>query len=117
MEHLIKANAHKLSGSETAKMALARVLMKPCDYLILDEPCAAMDVQSTLKTEELVKAYCEKHGCAVILITHSLKQAERIADEVLYFEEGVLTEYGKSAELLHNPKSEKTRAFLDFYTI
>ncbi|MBQ8831392.1 MAG: ATP-binding cassette domain-containing protein [Oscillospiraceae bacterium] len=117
MEHLMKTPAHKLSGGETAKMALARVMMEKCDYLILDEPCAAMDVQSTLKTEELVKAYCEKCGCAVIIITHSLKQAERISDRVLYFEEGILTESGASAEILHNPKSEKTRAFLDFYTI
>ncbi len=117
MEHLIKTPAHKLSGGETAKMALARVMMQKCDYLILDEPCAAMDVQSTLKTEELVKAYCTECGCAVIIITHSLKQAERVSDEVLYFEEGILTEHGVSTELLHNPKSEKTKAFLDFYTI
>lgn len=117
MEHLIKAPAHKLSGGETAKMALARVMMQPCDWLILDEPCAAMDVQSTLKTEELIRAYVKECGCAAIIITHSLKQAERISDIVLYFEDGVLAEYGESAELLHNPKSEKTKAFLDFYAI
>ena len=117
MGHLTKTPAHKLSGGETAKMALARVMMQPCDWLILDEPCAAMDVQSTLKTEELVKAYCAECGCAAIIITHSLKQAERISDIVLYFEDGVLAEYGESGELLHNPKSEKTKAFLDFYTI
>ena len=117
MEHLIKSPAHKLSGGETAKMALARVMMEKCDYLILDEPCAAMDVQSTLKTEELIKAYCEKTGCAVIILTHSLKQAERISDEVIYFEDGILTEHGKSEIVLHNPKSEKTRAFLEFYSI
>ena len=117
MERLAKTPAHKLSGGETAKMALARVMMQPCDYLILDEPCAAMDVKSTLKTEELIKAYCKECGCGVIIITHSLKQAERVSDEVLYFEEGKLTEYGKSETVLHNPKSEKTKAFLDFYAI
>lgn len=117
MEQLAKTPAHKLSGGETAKMALARVMMQRCDYLILDEPCAAMDVQSTLKTEELVKRYCEECGCTVILITHSLKQAERVSDEVLFFESGCLVEYGKAMDVLHDPKSEKTRAFLDFYTI
>lgn len=117
LEHLAKTPAHKLSGGETAKMALARVMMQSCDYLILDEPCAAMDVKSTLKTEELIKAYCKEWGCGVIIITHSLKQAERVSDEVLYFEEGLLTEYGESEIVLHNPKSEKTKAFLDFYTI
>ena len=117
MEHLIKSPAHKLSGGETAKMALARVMMEESDYLILDEPCAAMDMQSTLKTEELIKAYCERTGCAVILVTHSLKQAERLSDVVLYFEEGALIEYGESEKILHNPESAKTKAFLDFYAI
>lgn len=117
MGHLLKTPAHKLSGGETAKMALARVMMQPCDYLVLDEPCAAMDVKSTLKTEELIREYVKECGCAVIIITHSLKQAERISDEVLYFEEGILEECGKSEIVLHNPKSEKTKAFLDFYAI
>ncbi len=117
MGHLLKTPAHKLSGGETAKMALARVMMQPCDYLILDEPCAAMDVKSTLKTEEIVREYVKECGCSVIIITHSLKQAERISDEVLYFEEGILEECGKSEIVLHNPKSEKTKAFLDFYAI
>ena len=117
MGHLLKTPAQKLSGGETAKMALARVMTEPCDWLILDEPCAAMDVKSTLVAEELIKSYVKECGCAVIIITHSLKQAERVSDMVLYFDEGKLIEYGESETVLHNPKSEKTKAFLDFYAI
>ena len=85
-----KAGAKTLSGGETARLALARLLAGDYDLLVLDEPCASMDMQSTLAAEELIKEYAEKKNAAVILVTHSLAQAERMASEILYFEEGKL---------------------------
>ena len=76
--------ADRLSGGETARMALA----------VLDEPTAAMDMETTLLSEELIVSYVRETGCALILVTHSLQQSRRIADRVLYFHKGKLLEAG-----------------------
>lgn len=114
---LRRSRAKRLSGGETAKMALARSLLGSYDLLILDEPTAAMDMASTLAAEKLIASYAKDTGCAVLLITHSLQQARRIADEVLYLESGKLIEHGKAETVLNTPKEEKTRQFLEFYGI
>ncbi len=86
IDSLKDKNAKKLSGGETEKMSLARLLMKDYDLLILDEPTAAMDTASIPLAEQLVKNYHERTGCTVILITHSPGQAERMADEIKILE-------------------------------
>lgn len=115
LTQLSSANASQLSGGETARMALARLLMKDYRLLILDEPTAAMDIHSTLQAEALLKSYRETAGAAIILITHSLKQALRTADEVLFFREGILMEYGSAEGILVHPKKAETKEFLEFY--
>lgn len=114
---LRRSRAKRLSGGETAKMALARSLLGTYDLLILDEPTAAMDMASTLAAEKLIANYARDTGCAVLLITHSIQQARRIADEVLYLEAGKLVEQGSAETILNTPKEEKTRQFLEFYGI
>ena len=110
-------SAKKLSGGETAKMALCRILMGSYDLLILDEPAAAMDMESTLTAEKLIRNSCEKDGCAVLLITHSIQQARRIADQVIFLHQGRLVETGDTEQVLQNPKQEQTRRFLEFYGV
>ena len=66
-------------------------------------------------SEALIENYVKTTGCALILVTHSLQQARRIADEVLYFHKGVLMEYGKAEQVLTDPSKPETREFLDFY--
>ncbi|MGE4485522.1 MAG: ATP-binding cassette domain-containing protein [Oscillospiraceae bacterium] len=117
MFELLSSKAHRLSGGETSRMALARTLMKGCDVLVLDEPTAAMDVQSTFAAEELIKKYRVECGCTVILVTHSIKQAKRVADEVLFLHEGALVEYGSRSDVLEMPKEPLTKQFLDFYSM
>lgn len=115
LQALKKRSAKRLSGGETAKMALARLLMADYDLLILDEPTAAMDMESTLAAEKLISDYCKKTGCAVLLITHSLAQAERLSDRVLYLHKGALVEQGEAEAVLKKPKAPETQAFLKFY--
>lgn len=115
LEALRRKQAHRLSGGETAKLALARLLMRDYDLLILDEPTAAMDMESTLAAEKLIQAYRDQTGCAVILITHSLRQAQRLSDRIIYLEKGKLIEAGDSKILLHSPKEPETRRFLQFF--
>ena len=104
LSELRNAGAKTLSGGETARLALVRLLAGQYDLLILDEPCASMDMQSTLAAEKLITEYAGRENAAVVLITHSLAQAERTASEILFFDEG---------KLCFDP--EKKEAFFRFY--
>ena len=108
-------SAKKLSGGETARMALCRILMRRYDLLILDEPTTAMDMESTLSAEKLIRETCIETGCAVLLITHSISQARRIADRLFVLHQGKLIEQGPADKVLTAPEQEETRRFLDFY--
>ena len=115
IRHLEKKRADRLSGGETARMALARLMMKRYDTLILDEPTAAMDMETTAAAAKLILDYTRQTGCTLILVTHSLQQARRIADEVFFFHKGVLKETGTKEQVLFHPSQPETRQFLDFY--
>jgi ABC-type multidrug transport system ATPase subunit len=115
IDTLAKQSAKKLSGGETARMALCRILMNRYDLLILDEPTTAMDMESTLAAEQLIRETCRETGCAVLLITHSISQARRISSRVLVLQRGELVEQGATEAVLSAPGKEETRRFLDFY--
>lgn len=117
IRHLENKRADKLSGGETARMALARLMMRSYDVVILDEPTAAMDMETTSLSEDLILRYVKETGCALILVTHSLQQARRVADEVLYFHKGRLLEYGAKETVLYEPVTAETRQFLEFYGV
>ena len=117
LQHLENKRADRLSGGETARMALARLMMGIYDLVILDEPTAAMDMETTLLAENLITSYVKETGCALILVTHSIQQARRIADEVLYFHKGSLLETGSKEQILNAPAQEETKRFLEFYGV
>ena len=117
IDELAGQSAKKLSGGETARMALARLLMGQYDLLILDEPTSAMDMESTLASERLIADYCHKTGCAVLLITHSIQQARRMARQVAFLHQGKLIEQGETDVVLSKPSQAETKQFLDFYGI
>ena len=117
IRHLENKRADKLSGGETARMALARLMMKRYALVILDEPTAAMDMETTSLSEDLIVQYVRETGCALILVTHSLQQARRIADRVLYFHKGKLLETGPKETVLYKPDCGETKQFLEFYGI
>ena len=114
---LARQNAKGLSGGEAARLALARLLMEDYSLLILDEPTAAMDVAATLLAEELLLQYQARTGCTVLLVTHSLTQARRLAGQVLFLRDGRLVEQGEAGEVLRHPRCTETREFLDFYAL
>ncbi len=117
IRHLENKRADKLSGGETARMALVRLMMKRYDIAILDEPTAAMDMETTLLSEKLILEYVRETGCALVLVTHSLQQARRIADEVWYFHKGRLMESGPKEQVLNEPAIAETKQFLEFYGV
>ena len=117
LRHLENKRADKLSGGEMARMALARLMMKRYDLVLLDEPTAAMDMETTLLSEKLIVEYVKETGCALILVTHSLQQARRIADEIWYFHKGKLLEAGPKEQVLCKPMMAETKQFLEFYGV
>lgn len=114
---LTTVNASRLSGGETARMGMARIIMRDYDVLILDEPTASMDVHSTILTEQIICEYQKRTKCTVLLITHSLRQAERIANDILFFHEGLLKEYGSVNQILNHPQYFETKQFIEFYSL
>ena len=117
IRHLENKRADKLSGGETARMALVRLMMKRYDLVLLDEPTAAMDMETTLLSEKLIADYVKDTKCSLIVVTHSLQQARRIADEVWYFHKGKLLEAGSKEQVLYNPERAETKQFLEFYGV
>lgn len=115
IEHLASEPAHKLSGGETARMALARLLMRDRQLLIVDEPTAAMDMESVTLAERLLAEYREKTGCTLLLVTHSLRQAERLTEKTLFFDFGKLVEFGPTQQIITQPSCEQTRRFIELY--
>ena len=104
--------ADRLSGGETARMAMARLMMKRYDVVILDEPTAAMDMETTSAAEELILRYTQETSCSLILVTHSLQQARRIADDCIFLLNGQLWEQGNTRELFEAPSRQETRDYL-----
>lgn len=113
--HLAHKRADRLSGGETARMAMARLMMGRYRLVILDEPTAAMDMETTSAAEAVILEYGKKTGCTLLLVTHSLQQARRVADEALYFHKGRLLEAGSASALLYHPSQPETKQFLEFY--
>ena len=102
------------------------IMVNEEDHLRIQVFSDGLDVESaydmakkveTLLSEKLIGEYVRQTGCALILVTHSLQQARRLADEVLYFHKGELLESGLMEKLLYTPEKEETRQFLEFYGI
>ena len=117
MEGMMNARGDRLSGGEAQRMALARVLVRAYEVLLLDEPTSSTDVRSMDLIETTLREYVEKTQCTLIFSTHSPAQALRLADEVLYLEKGRLVEQGLAETLFHSPQDERTKAFLRHWSL
>ncbi len=110
--HLAKARANRLSGGETQRMALARVLARPRKLLLLDEPTASADIRAIDQIERAILEYVEQTNCTLILSTHMPSQAMRLSTHVLALDDGKIGEYGETAQVLQSPQAESTKEFL-----
>lgn len=110
--HLAKARANRLSGGETQRMALARVLATPRKLLLLDEPTASADIAAIEQIERAILDYVAQTGCTLVFSSHAPSQAMRLSTRVLALDGGRIGELGDTAQVLQNPLAENTRAFL-----
>ena len=110
--HLAKARANRLSGGETQRMAIARLLAQPRKLLLLDEPTASADIQAIDQIERAIRDYAEQTRCTVIFSTHMPSQAMRLSTRVLALDGGNIGELGETRQVLQTPLAESTKAFL-----
>src|SRR5262249_6956322 len=103
--------ARRLSGGEQQRLALARALARDPTILFLDEPAASLDPASTKAIEDIIRAIAAS-GIKVVMSTHDLGEARRIAGEIVLLHRGRVIESAKSTEFLNSPKTEEGRAFL-----
>lgn len=117
MSALAQERGSGLSGGEAQRVALARMLVRDLDVLLLDEPTASMDIAGTLLVEDALARYRERTGCLIVVATHAPSQARRIADETVMLAAGHVVESGSTERVLSNPTSEAGREFLSYWTV
>jgi phosphate transport system ATP-binding protein len=102
--------ASVLSGGQQQRLCIARALAVEPEVLLFDEPASALDPMSTQRVEELVLELGRK--LTVVIVTHNLQQASRVADRTAFFLLGRLVEYAPTVELFTNPRQEQTEAYV-----
>ncbi len=112
----LQQSALSLSGGQQQRLCLARALILNPSVLLMDEPCSALDPISTQKIEKLIRDLAATK--TIILVTHNIAQARRVADYVALFwsegNSGHLLEYGTADEIFNSPKHELTRSYISF---
>jgi phosphate transport system ATP-binding protein len=106
----LERSALRLSGGQQQRLCIARALAAEPEVLLLDEPCSALDPISTATIEELIIELRE--SVAVVIVTHNLQQAFRVADHVAFMHLGELVEYGTSEQVFDHPGAERTRQYI-----
>jgi phosphate transport system ATP-binding protein len=102
--------ALRLSGGQQQRLCIARALAVEPEVLLLDEPCSALDPISTATIEELIVGLRE--SVAIVIVTHNLQQAMRVADHVAFMHLGELIEYGSSEQVFDRPREQRTREYV-----
>ena len=106
----LKKSALGLSGGQQQRLCIARALAVKPEILLMDEPTSALDPISTLKVEELMAEL--KKDYTVVIVTHNMQQATRIADNTAFFLVGEMVEMGKTEALFSRPLDKRTEDYI-----
>ncbi|HKR99957.1 MAG TPA: phosphate ABC transporter ATP-binding protein [Candidatus Dormibacteraeota bacterium] len=110
VEDNLKHPALRLSGGQQQRLCIARALAANPEVLLLDEPCSALDPQSTQVIEDLIVKL--RDDVAVVIVTHNLQQAYRVADYVAFMYLGELVEYGSGGQIFSKPREQRTAEYI-----
>lgn len=102
--------ALRLSGGQQQRLCIARAIAMRPEVLLMDEPCSALDPISTSVIEELIHEL--RRDLAVVIVTHNLAQAKRVADKVAFMYLGEMIEYGTAAQVFEHPSAGRTRDYV-----
>ena len=106
----LKKSALGMSGGQQQRLCIARALAVEPEVLLLDEPTSALDPISTSKIEDLVLTL--KHNYTIIIVTHNMQQAARIADKTAFFLLGNLVEFDTTDNIFTSPKDKRTEDYI-----
>jgi phosphate transport system ATP-binding protein len=102
--------ANRLSGGQQQRLCIARTIAVKPEVILMDEPCSALDPISTAKVEELMLEL--KKNYTIVVVTHNMQQAQRVADEIAFMYMGELVEYGPNQKIFLAPEKEMTRNYV-----
>ena len=99
-----------LSGGQQQRLCIARALAVDPEVLLMDEPCSALDPMATLRIEELIGELKER--VTIVIVTHNMQQAARVADTTVFMLDGELVEVGPTETIFTNPNDERTEQYV-----
>ena len=106
----LKKSALGLSGGQQQRLCIARTIAVSPEIILMDEPTSALDSISTIKMEELMYELKKKY--TVIIVTHNMQQAGRIADKTAFFLSGEVVEYGDTSDIFYKPRDKRTEDYI-----
>ena len=106
----LKKSALGLSGGQQQRLCIARTIAVSPEIILMDEPTSALDPISTNKMEELMDQLKKQY--TVVIVTHNMQQAGRIADKTAFFLSGEVVEYGKTEDIFYRPKDKRTEDYI-----
>lgn len=106
----LKKPATRLSGGQQQRLCIARAVALRPEVILMDEPCSALDPVSTLKIEELIVKLKEQY--TIVIVTHNMQQAQRVADKTVFLYLGEVIEEGVTTELFNNPVQQLTGNYI-----
>ena len=106
----LNESAYSLSGGQQQRLCIARALAVNPEVLLLDEPCSALDPIATTKIEDLI--FQLKDSCTIVIVTHNMQQAARVADYTGFFLLGRLIEFDKTTTIFKNPAKKETEDYV-----
>ena len=108
----LNMKASKLSGGQQQRLVIARCLTVNPQVILLDEPCSALDIKNTANIEKMLLDLKKEYS--IIIVTHNLAQAKRIADYVIYMEDGTIVERGLPDEIFNSPMDSRTQEYINY---
>lgn len=111
LEGFEKRDVTRLSGGQQQRVAIARALAMNPKILFFDEPTSALDPEITAGILKLLRALADEK-MTMVIVTHEIAFARNVADRVIFMDGGVIVEEGRPEDVIDNPKSERTRSFL-----
>lgn len=106
----LNAPASALSGGQQQRLCIARAVAVEPKILLMDEPCSALDPQSTLQVEDLINQL--KSTYTIVIVTHNMQQAARVAERTAFFLLGRLVEVAETAQLFSHPQQKETEDYI-----
>ena len=106
----LEKSGASLSGGQQQRLCIARALAVEPEVILMDEPCSALDPTATAKIEKLIRMLGKDY--TVIIVTHNMQQAARVADFTAFLYLGKLVEYGDTSTVFQNPRNELTENYI-----